>query len=78
MAKTESTSSGGPALIAAQEVLVGAQSQRIALPGAAGAALSSPGSMTVEPIRNGDVIVGVEVVCTCGQRVRIAFDRGPG
>ena len=76
------TDKSAPAVISAQEIRVGSHAHRIAVPGAAVPApiLTSAGTAgpVVEPIRSGDMIVGVEVTCSCGQRIRIAFDPGRG
>ena len=78
MSKSDNPAANATAVIAAQEVRVGPHTHRIAVPGAGSPAPVPPTSNapTVEPIRSGELIVGVEVTCSCGQRIRIAFDRG--
>jgi hypothetical protein len=78
MAGSNKPAPSAPAVIAAQEVRVGPHTHRIAVPGAGNSTPAAPtaSAPSVEPIRNGDVIIGVEVTCTCGQKIRIAFDTG--
>jgi hypothetical protein len=46
-------------------VRVTGETTRVAIPG------SSPTEPQVEVIRQGDVIQAIDVVCTCGQRIRL-------
>ena len=60
------------AVLPAQHVQVAADPQPIPVPtGGAVSATTAAGAVTL--IRNGDAIVGVEVTCSCGQRIRLAF-----
>mgnify|MGYP000305104367 CR=1 FL=1 len=60
-------SSSGHAVIDAGQVRVASGSIRIHLP-------TAPAGPRAEVIRDGDAIVGVEVTCACGEKVRLAFD----
>jgi len=82
MPSSDKSAPAAPSVISAQEVRVGSHAHRIAVPGPASpspAPVTPPpaaGGPTVEPIRAGDMIVGIEVTCSCGQCIRIAFDPG--
>jgi hypothetical protein len=78
MTNADKTGPGAPAVIGAQEIRVGLHAHRIAVPGTGAPATAAAASPSVEPIRVGDIIVGVDVTCSCGQRIRIAFDNGRG
>ena len=58
----------GQSVIASRLVRVSAERQRIGPP------LEEGAEPTVELIRDGDAIIGVEVVCACGKRVRVRFE----
>jgi hypothetical protein len=47
-------------------VQMGRESTRVVIPGQ-----ETPGQPQVELIREGDVIRAIEIVCGCGQRIRL-------
>ncbi|AMV25024.1 hypothetical protein VT84_11550 [Gemmata sp. SH-PL17] len=63
----EGRAGAGSPVVRATRVRVSEEAVRIGAPAPGGA----PGEPTVRVIREGDVVQAIEVVCSCGERIRI-------